>query len=613
MLPPTSRTPPSDMTALAQEGAQLLDRMPSDDAVGLLESFRDCSSPVAQYVQQLVADAQQQLMTDATRTSIPTNEASLAGDALETRLGCTTAASLMDGAVQAALILEDGDVERQEDFTNLVLAVEEKGQEVKMQELTHDDSNMQDAGVSAQVSPPSGVEGTAQEVVMPDDGRGVQGGGQEVRERVSEKERRGEGKAAHATPMLVRLSSLVSPAVSCLEALTVLEQQVAVAAPRIAAEADQQDDRLGKGLAKKEQKEEGEKDIESDTSLDMAVFLAALEASVHEAVRFAIEGAFAEIEAALEHEREREREQEREQAKEQERQRKELVQVASQKREREREREQEQEQEWERQRNELVQAEAAIQRHADEVVDWAVFRAIAEIQAAREAQREREESNFEWEREAEQEREVEQEMERIRKGAQEREDREKEVSEVEREMERLRQVEREERERHDSEQKASVVIRSRAVEVVDLAICQAIAEIQAAQQEEREREVEQEMKRIPQEEQEREDREKQAQEEQKREDREKEAQILNSRVALYSTYTRALTFRIFVKAFRVELEGHSAEVSAHMLEMKEKMTQIHAELVQMKREEEHEVKAQMDENLAQMEREASNCQKSSTQ
>jgi hypothetical protein len=511
------------MTALAQEGAQLLDRMPSDDAVGLLEPLRDCSSPVAQYVQQLVADAQQQLMTDATRSSIPTDEASLAGDALETRLGSTTAASLMDAAVQAALTLEDGDVERQEDFKN----------------LNHYESTLASLPLvpflPAQVSPPSGVEGTAQVVVMPDDGRGVQGGGHEVRERVSEKERRGEGEAAHAKPMLVRLSSLVTPAVSCLEALTILEQQVAVAAPRIAAEEDQQDDRLGKGLAKKEQKEEEEKDIESDTSLDMAVFLAALEASAHEAVRFAIEGAFIEIEAALEHERERDREQEREQAKEQERQRKELVQVASQ--EQERESEQEQEQERERERNELVQAEAAIQRHTEEVVDWAVFRAIAEIQAAREVQREREESNFEWEREAEEEREVEREMERIRKEAQEREDREKEESEVERGMERLRQDQREERERHASEQKASAVIRSRAVEVVDLAICRAIVEIQAAREEERERKAEQEMNRI-------------RQEEQEREDREKEAQILNSRVALYSTYTRALTFQNFCQGLQ---------------------------------------------------------------
>jgi len=322
------------MTALVQEGAQLLKRMPSDDAAGLLKSFRDCSSPVALYVQQLVSDVQQQLMTDATRSSIPVDEASLVGDALETRLGCATAASLMAAAVQEALSLEDGEIERQEDSspTNL------ETQEAKVQALTHasDDSDMQDAGApvqdagaSAQVVSPSGVEGTAQVVVVLNEGRGVQGGGHGVQERDLEKERRGKGEAAHATPTLVRLSSLGTPAVCCAEALIILGQQLAVVAPRIAAQAKQQDNRLGEGLAKKEHKEEGEKDIESD-ALDMAAFLAELEASAHEAVRVAIEGTVAEIEAALEQEREREREQEREQAKEQERQRKELMQVALQ-------------------------------------------------------------------------------------------------------------------------------------------------------------------------------------------------------------------------------------------------------------------------------------------
>ena len=71
------------------------------------------------------------------------------------------------------------------------------------------------------------------------------------------------------------------------------------------------------------------------------------------------------------------------------------MQVALQEREREREREREQareQEERERQRKELAQVEAVIQRHAEEVVDLAIFRAIAEIQAARTALREREES-----------------------------------------------------------------------------------------------------------------------------------------------------------------------------------------------------------------------------
>ena len=218
------------MTALAQEGAQLLDRMPSDDAVGLLESFRDCSSPVALYVQQLVSDVQQQLMTDATRSSIPVDEASLVGDALETRLGCATAASLMAAAVQEALSLEDGEIERQEDSspTNL------ETQEAKVQALTHasDDADMQDAGApvqdagaSAQVASPSGVEGTAQVVVVLNEGRGVQGGGHGVQERDLEKERRGKGAAAHATPTLVRLSSLGTPAVSYEDAFAILARK----------------------------------------------------------------------------------------------------------------------------------------------------------------------------------------------------------------------------------------------------------------------------------------------------------------------------------------------------------------------------------------------------
>jgi hypothetical protein len=62
-------------------------------------------------------------------------------------------------------------------------------------------------------------------------------------------------------------------------------------------------------------------------------------------------------------------------------------------------------------------------------------------------------------------------------------------------------------------------------------------EIQAAREEERDRKAEQEMNRI-------------RQEEQEREDREKEAQILNSRVALYSTYTRALTFQNFCQGLQ---------------------------------------------------------------
>jgi hypothetical protein len=76
------------------------------------------------------------------------------------------------------------------------------------------------------VAPPSsGVEGTVQVVVAPDDGRGVQEGGHGVQERDSEKDRRGKGETAHATPMLLRLSSLGTPAVSYEDAFAILARK----------------------------------------------------------------------------------------------------------------------------------------------------------------------------------------------------------------------------------------------------------------------------------------------------------------------------------------------------------------------------------------------------
>ena len=78
---------------------------------------------------------------------------------------------------------------------------------------------------SPRAPPSSGVEGTVHVVVAPHDGRGVPGGGHGVQERDPEKDRRGKGETAHATPILVRLSSLGTPAVSCAEALTILAQK----------------------------------------------------------------------------------------------------------------------------------------------------------------------------------------------------------------------------------------------------------------------------------------------------------------------------------------------------------------------------------------------------
>jgi hypothetical protein len=64
-----------------------------------------------------------------------------------------------------------------------------------------------------------------QVVVAPDDGRGVQEGGHGVQERDSEKDRRGKGETAHATPMLLRLSSLGTPAVSYEDAFAILARK----------------------------------------------------------------------------------------------------------------------------------------------------------------------------------------------------------------------------------------------------------------------------------------------------------------------------------------------------------------------------------------------------